>query len=243
MIMFKKLYKSYKESDKAFKLGFWLFIILSLVIFSLPLLITKISWISLGDYKANEIGDTLGGIMGPFVGLLAAFLTFLAFWAQFKANQKVQEQFKKQELSSKIEFYHSLLKEAKNKISESYFTDLNRKKFNSFSGIVKQNKIIYNQIVKIDYFLFKLQNEKEFVLEPNYKNNIEYLDDYHYNYNKRKFELIELSWYYCYMGMDFNKDYEGFFINVHHNLKYNIFPKGNYKDFDYFMNNSFDTMF
>lgn len=34
----------------------------------------------------GEIGDTIGGIMGPFIAIAAAGLTFIAFWVQYKAN-------------------------------------------------------------------------------------------------------------------------------------------------------------
>ena len=38
--------------------------------------------------NTGQIGDTIGGIMGPFVAIAAAILTFLAFWVQFKANEQ-----------------------------------------------------------------------------------------------------------------------------------------------------------
>lgn len=37
--------------------------------------------------KSGEIGDTIGGIMNPFVALVGVLLTFLAFYMQIKANQ------------------------------------------------------------------------------------------------------------------------------------------------------------
>ncbi len=39
----------------------------------------------------GQIGDTIGGIMGPFVAIIAAFLTFIAFWVQYQANIKQRE--------------------------------------------------------------------------------------------------------------------------------------------------------
>lgn len=42
---------------------------------------------SLLDFtKTGQIGDTIGGIIGPFVAIAAAGLTFIAFWVQYKAN-------------------------------------------------------------------------------------------------------------------------------------------------------------
>lgn len=46
------------------------------------------------DYtKTGEIGDTIGGISSPFIGIAAAVLTFLAFYMQFKANEMHSSQF------------------------------------------------------------------------------------------------------------------------------------------------------
>jgi hypothetical protein len=40
-----------------------------------------------GPYsKTGTIGDTFGGTVGPFIALFAAFLTFLAFFVQYRAN-------------------------------------------------------------------------------------------------------------------------------------------------------------
>ena len=38
--------------------------------------------------RTGQVGDTIGGIMGPFIALIAAFLTFMAFWIQYRANEK-----------------------------------------------------------------------------------------------------------------------------------------------------------
>ncbi len=40
----------------------------------------------------GPIGDTFGGTLGPVIALLAAFLTFLAFWIQYRAN-RLQEKY------------------------------------------------------------------------------------------------------------------------------------------------------
>jgi hypothetical protein len=41
----------------------------------------------------NEIGDSIGGILNPIIGLSASVLTFLAFYIQFKANKEQREFF------------------------------------------------------------------------------------------------------------------------------------------------------
>ena len=63
-----------------------MFLVLAVIICFLPSLLVQDGTINFRD--TGSIGDTIGGIMGPFVALLAAGLTFMAFWVQFKANKQ-----------------------------------------------------------------------------------------------------------------------------------------------------------
>lgn len=78
------------KKNKTFTQDFWwclfIFIILIGIICYFPAWFTKPGRLDFSD--TGEIGDTIGGIMGPFVAIAAAILTFLAFWVQFKANQQ-----------------------------------------------------------------------------------------------------------------------------------------------------------
>lgn len=64
----------------------------------------KISKISLKDTTSiaispnttGPIGDTYGGTLGPVIAMVAAFLTFMAFWIQYQAN-KIQEHYIRQQ--------------------------------------------------------------------------------------------------------------------------------------------------
>lgn len=63
------------------------------VIFGLPTIFTQLP--SIVDFtETGEIGDTIGGIMGPFVAIGAAFLTFMAFWVQKEANEAQRQDIK-----------------------------------------------------------------------------------------------------------------------------------------------------
>lgn len=70
--------------DKSFWKSFGWFIVIVVLICCLPWLLTSFSLIDFTE--TGQIGDTLGGIMGPFVAIAAAGLTFIAFWVQYKAN-------------------------------------------------------------------------------------------------------------------------------------------------------------
>lgn len=81
----KMIMKEGKTFDKSFWKSFGWFLLIALVICSLPwILATHSLWIDFTD--KGQIGDTIGGIMGPFIAIAAAALTFIAFWVQYKAN-------------------------------------------------------------------------------------------------------------------------------------------------------------
>lgn len=53
---------------------------------------------NLSTEGSARIGDSIGGITAPFVGVLAAVVTFLAFWVQYEYNKRqlrftIKEQF------------------------------------------------------------------------------------------------------------------------------------------------------
>jgi hypothetical protein len=59
------------------------------------------------DYSIlGLLGDTIGGILNPLIGIAAALLTFFAFYIQFRANEQVREQFRIQQFEN--HFYEML---------------------------------------------------------------------------------------------------------------------------------------
>ena len=74
-------------------------------IFFAPFIFTRsCSWTP--DFSdSGQIGDTFG-IMNPFIAIVAAILTFIAFWTQYQANKKMLEKDEKQEVEH--QFYEML---------------------------------------------------------------------------------------------------------------------------------------
>lgn len=82
--------KKNNKSDRVFDTPFWIISIIAFLLFCtlffLPYLFTLGGKESLDFTQTGQIGDTIGGTMSPFVAIIAAALTFLAFWVQYKAN-------------------------------------------------------------------------------------------------------------------------------------------------------------
>ena len=74
------------------------------MIFCLPAVLTSGSIIDFTE--TGQIGDTIGGIMGPFVAMMAAYLTFIAFWVQKQANDAQRQDIKVERFNSN--FYNLL---------------------------------------------------------------------------------------------------------------------------------------
>jgi hypothetical protein len=69
-----------------------------LLIFILPYVLTNYSiGLDFGNPESNSIGDTIGGITTPIIGLVSAVLVYLALKAQIKANEIIQCQIIKAE--------------------------------------------------------------------------------------------------------------------------------------------------
>ena len=71
----------------------------------------------------SEIGNSIGGILTPIIGLVASVLTFLAFYMQKKANDVIQEQFKIQQFESQFYEMLHLHKENVNEITTRKISD------------------------------------------------------------------------------------------------------------------------
>lgn len=125
-----KLKKWFKENITATD---WvaIFILLLAVIgvFYLPHWVTQKSWkYDLGETESNEIADTIGGILGPFISFISACLVYLALREQVKANRLIGDQFldQKKEKSERV-IFEEVIKELDliiEKISNFSFQDL-----------------------------------------------------------------------------------------------------------------------
>lgn len=67
---------------------------------------TKVENNKTQSLSPNELGDALGGTMGPFIALTGVIFTFLAFYIQKVANEEIRKQFKVQQFES--QFYEML---------------------------------------------------------------------------------------------------------------------------------------
>lgn len=132
MISRKNIYKLGLRSKILLGIAF-----LSIIIsFLAPYFFTKFSWIDFT--KTGQIGDTLGGIMNPFIAIGGVLLTYLAFYMQFKANQLQRQQFEIQLEEDKNQFKLER-KEQEKQFTKNHFE-------NQFYEMVRLHKENVNEI-------------------------------------------------------------------------------------------------
>lgn len=111
--------KENSKKNKTFTRDFWwylsIFIAFIFIICCFPALFTQPGRLDFSN--TGEIGDTIGGIMGPFVAIAAAILTFLAFWVQFKANEQQKNDITRERFENQFNILLGIYKDATNNIN------------------------------------------------------------------------------------------------------------------------------
>lgn len=80
-------------------IGAFLLVVIS---FAAPFILTRKSINEDFDFRATgQIGDTVGGLMNPFIALAGVIITGLAFYIQYKANQQQRELFEEEQKANK----------------------------------------------------------------------------------------------------------------------------------------------
>lgn len=102
----------YKKLGVTLTIIFSLTIIFGLISFIIYQISHKAYGFDLSD--KNNIGDALGGLTSPFIGIMGVVLTFLAFYIQFDFNKKQMEIIKNQ---NELVFYDIFQKELSRLIS------------------------------------------------------------------------------------------------------------------------------
>ena len=142
--------KQKKTSIQIFDTFFWVsvtvFGIVCGLILLLPAIITS-NYIGFDFTQTGQIGDTLGGITAPFIAIAAGFLTFLAFWVQYKANEQQKADLLDQKSSSqKVNFennFFELVKLHRDNVSEMRYT-----KYYRGDMLRSENRKVFREIFK-----------------------------------------------------------------------------------------------
>lgn len=84
-------------------------LLLLMAILILPIFLTQLPFSFFDFSETGQIGDTIGGITAPFIGVIAGYLTFLAFHEQYRANIEAKNDLAKERFESKFYNFLTLL--------------------------------------------------------------------------------------------------------------------------------------
>lgn len=128
----------------------------------------------------NELGDSIGGILNPIIGITASILTFLAFYLQYKANIDQRE------------FFYEGLKNESNKL-ENEKKDKIKEEIKFHISNIKILKILLVEMV--DSYMETGKNlldylDKETKTPLSFNLYKVYFNSSYYNYQKLDFQSI-----------------------------------------------------
>lgn len=130
------------------------------VIALMPLLLSQESFIGISFSDTGQIGDTIGGITAPFVGLLGALLVYKSFKAQIEANKTLSKETTYNYVNSLVgnvikyseeHKYQTKIYEFLNSFEELFQSDLNSKNRELIENIKKLNNEINFVLKEIDH--------------------------------------------------------------------------------------------
>jgi hypothetical protein len=134
------------------RIGVYLAVITIALSLIAPIYFTQTQLFTVNFGNTADIGDTIGGLMNPFIALAAAILTFLAFYMQFEANKKLKDEIRiREEKDQKDQFERQFYK----------MLELHKANVDELEIAVFQNKITKNIVASGRHTFEYLRTEFE----------------------------------------------------------------------------------
>lgn len=141
----RKMFESF-IADRQLRIVTTLILCFSAIILMLPFCFTQIS--AIVDFtETGQIGDTIGGITAPFFAICSIYVTFLAFWIQYKFNSAQKTDLDKERFEHNFFSYLDVL------MRQEQSCTLDNVGFGKqvFHYMFYEYKAIYNIVHKGDY--------------------------------------------------------------------------------------------
>lgn len=91
----------------------------AIILIAMPILVTQLNWfLDFSKTETGVIGDTIGGITSPVIGVISALLIYFSFRAQVNANRIIQKQITEQKKDENEKKDHNYQMEIYNHLKE-----------------------------------------------------------------------------------------------------------------------------
>lgn len=165
-----------------------------------PLLFTKLVSLKIVDFTTTgQIGDTIGGLMGPFINLSAVIVTGLAFYMQYRANKLQVQIFTDQIKQTERQFkQEQLYQEKQNKIRqfESQFFEMLRLHKENVDELNITSVVNGKQVSKRQAFVTMADEFKTFLSYINF-DHLPFIHEY-----KHALDIFFWGWNKDYIDID-----------------------------------------
>jgi hypothetical protein len=165
-----------------------------------PLIFTNTATLKYIDFTTTgQIGDTIGGLMGPFINLSAVIVTGLAFYMQYRANklqvQIFDDQIKQTEKQFKKE---QLYQERQYKVQqfESQFFEMLRLHKENVDELCIQSVVTGKKVSKRQAFVTMADEFKTFLSYISY-DHVPFIQEY-----KHAYDIFFWGWNSDYIDID-----------------------------------------
>lgn len=106
-----------------------------------PFLFTRNSVFGVDFSETGQIGDTIGGLMNPFISVSAVLVTGLAFYAQYKANEVFKRQIEFQKFENQ---FYEMLRLHKENVNEIEIETIKGEKIRGRNAFFEMKKDLEN---------------------------------------------------------------------------------------------------
>lgn len=147
----------------------------------------------------GQIGDTIGGLMGPFINLSAVIVTGLAFYMQYRANKLQVQIFSDQIKQTERQFKKErLYQETQNKIQqfESQFFEMLRLHKENVDELTITSVVSGKQVSKRQAFVTMADEFRTFLSYINY-DHLPFIQEYNHAY-----DIFYWGWHSEYIDID-----------------------------------------
>ncbi len=198
--------RHYKVQENRSSMSFWtiFFLLISigfvLLAFLAPYIYINVSSLKDINYdRTGVIGDTIGGLMNPFIGIAAVIVTGLAFYAQYQANKQVQDQFRLQQFES--QFY---------KLLDFHRENVSNMEFELYKELASGNKVfklIVNQIENAFYEILPLIENKEIkdLVVQEHLTTLNFIKKYRRSISLNQLIALDIAYTVTFLGIS-NRD-------------------------------------
>lgn len=152
--------------------------------------------------QTGPLGDTLGGVMNPFIAIAGVIITGLAFYAQYnanlaflEANEDLKKQFKVQQFESQL---YKLLDYHRSNVIDMEFVERN-KDFRGqkvFKSIITDIEVLFAELKRF----FDAFNSNE-ILTDEFKNQLEEIKKDRNEIEILELARINLAYYIVFIGL------------------------------------------